>query len=50
MSSDFLDVANFPKITFESRRIEGTRERFRVIGDVTIRGKMMLEAQAVEQA
>jgi polyisoprenoid-binding protein YceI len=48
MSPDFLDVAQFPKIRFKSRRIEGTRERFRVIGDVTIRGKpreVALEAE-----
>jgi len=48
MSPDFLDVANFPRITFKSRRIEGKRERFRVIGDLTIRGKtgeVALEAE-----
>ena len=37
-SADFLDVENFPTLTFRSRRIEGTRERFKVIGDLTIRG------------
>ena len=48
MSPDFLDVANFPKITFKSSRMEGKRERFRVIGDLTIRGKtgeVALEAE-----
>ena len=48
MSPDFLDVANFPRITFKSRRIEGKRERFRVIGDLTSRGKtreVALEAE-----
>jgi polyisoprenoid-binding protein YceI len=47
-SADFLDVGNFPKLTFRSRRIEGTRERFQVIGDLTIRGttrKVSLDAQ-----
>ena len=37
-SADFLDAANFPTLTFRSRRIQGTRERFKVIGDLTIRG------------
>jgi polyisoprenoid-binding protein YceI len=37
-SADFLDADNFPTISFTSRRIEGTGERFKVIGDLTIRG------------
>ena len=41
-SPDFLDVERHPVITFRSRRVEGasTREgtRFRVVGDLTIRG------------
>ena len=41
-SADFLDVENFPKITFRSTRIEGRYrepgDRFKVIGDLTIRG------------
>src|SRR5579859_1440554 len=37
-SADFLDVANFPKITFTSRRVEGSGEHFKVIGDLTIHG------------
>ena len=41
-SADFLDVESFPKLTFRSRRIEGTwkeaGDRFKVIGDLTIRG------------
>jgi polyisoprenoid-binding protein YceI len=37
-SADFLDVANYPTITFRSTRIEGTREKFRVTGDLTIHG------------
>lgn len=37
MSPDFLDVENFPKITFNSRTVKGTRERFVISGDLTIR-------------
>jgi polyisoprenoid-binding protein YceI len=41
-SADFLDVEQFPTITFRSRRIEGASAReggsFRVVGDLTIRG------------
>jgi polyisoprenoid-binding protein YceI len=47
-SADFLDVQNFPTLTFKSRHIEGSRERFRVIGDLTIRGitrEVTLEAE-----
>src|SRR6266704_3664386 len=38
-SPDFFDVANHPSITFESRRVSGSRERFNVTGDLTIRGQ-----------
>jgi len=38
-SPDFFDVANYPSITFESRRITGPREHFTVTGDLTIRGQ-----------
>jgi polyisoprenoid-binding protein YceI len=38
-SPDFFDVANYPSITFESRRIAGPREHFTVSGDLTIRGQ-----------
>jgi polyisoprenoid-binding protein YceI len=42
-SADFFDVENHPKITFVSKRVEGASfeegERFKVIGDLTIRGK-----------
>ncbi len=42
-SADFLDVENHPRITFRSRRVEGAAfqegEGFRVVGDLTIRGK-----------
>ncbi|HEV2122587.1 MAG TPA: YceI family protein [Chloroflexota bacterium] len=47
-SADFLDVENYPTLTFTSTRIEGTRERFRVVGDLTIRGtsrEVSLEAE-----
>jgi polyisoprenoid-binding protein YceI len=37
-SADFLDVADYPSITFRSTHVEGTRERFRLTGDLTIRG------------
>jgi polyisoprenoid-binding protein YceI len=41
-SADFLDVENHPEITFRSTRVEGAHaeagDRFRVIGDLTIRG------------
>ncbi|MEX2581858.1 MAG: YceI family protein [Gemmatimonadota bacterium] len=42
-SADFLDVENHPTITFRSTRVEGAYakpgDRFRVVGDLTIRGK-----------
>lgn len=42
-SPDFLDVERYPTLAFRSRRIEGNPlragERFRVIGDLTIRGQ-----------
>ena len=47
-SADFLDVENYPTITFRSTRIHGTRERFRVVGDLTIRGvtrEVVLDAE-----
>jgi polyisoprenoid-binding protein YceI len=41
-SADFLDVENFPRVTFRSTKVEGASfepgERFRVAGDLTIRG------------
>jgi polyisoprenoid-binding protein YceI len=41
-SADFLDVENYPTITFRSKRVEGATkqegDRFRVTGDLTIRG------------
>jgi polyisoprenoid-binding protein YceI len=38
-SPDFFDAANHPTITFESRSITGSREHFKVTGDLTIRGQ-----------
>jgi polyisoprenoid-binding protein YceI len=42
-SEDFLNVEKYPEITFRSTRIEGAHaepgDRFRVIGDLTIRGE-----------
>lgn len=42
-SADFLDVANYPTITFRSTRVEGAIKEegktFTVTGDLTIRGK-----------
>lgn len=44
-SADFLDVEKHPTITFRSRRVQGAHskegERFRVNGDLEIRGKSM---------
>jgi polyisoprenoid-binding protein YceI len=38
-SADFFDASNYPKMTFTSRRIERAGDdRYRVIGDLTIRG------------
>lgn len=37
-SPDFFDVANFPKLTFKSTSIAGTRDDLTIVGDLTIRG------------
>jgi polyisoprenoid-binding protein YceI len=41
-SADFLDAETYPTLTFKSKRIEGAHaregDRFRVVGDLTIRG------------
>src|SRR5205807_10599953 len=37
-SADFLDVEKFPDITFNSTRIEGGKDDFKLYGDLTIRG------------
>jgi polyisoprenoid-binding protein YceI len=36
-SGDFLDVESFPTIKFRSTRIEGSRDEFKLYGDLTIR-------------
>ncbi|HEV7993580.1 MAG TPA: YceI family protein [Gemmatimonadaceae bacterium] len=36
-SADFLDVENYPEVTFRSTRVEGSKEKFKVTGDLTIR-------------
>ena len=44
-SADFLDVEKHPIITFRSKRVEGATakegDRFRLVGDLTIRGTTM---------
>jgi len=44
-SADFLDVEHHPTLTFRSKRVEGAArkagDRFRVVGDLTIRGTTM---------
>ena len=37
-SADFLDVESFPEVTFASTGTAGTKERFTITGDLTIRG------------
>lgn len=37
-SPDFLDADNHKEITFTSKRVEGSGEELRVVGDLTIRG------------
>jgi polyisoprenoid-binding protein YceI len=38
-SADFLDAANFPKITFQSKRLEPKGgDDYKIVGDLTIRG------------
>ena len=37
-SPDFLDADGFPLLTFVGKAIDGGRDRFRLIGDLTIRG------------
>jgi len=37
-SPDFFDVAKYPVISFESRKISGSREKFRITGDLSVHG------------
>jgi len=47
-SDDFFDVANHPAITFKSARVEPADGRFKLIGDLTIRGTTKEVALDVE--
>jgi polyisoprenoid-binding protein YceI len=44
-SADFLDIENYPLITFRSKRVQGAMkiegDKFKVTGDLTIRGTTM---------
>jgi polyisoprenoid-binding protein YceI len=51
-SPDFLDVDNYPTITFKSTRIERDGDTYNVVGDITIRGvtkQVTLEVEGGEQ-
>lgn len=37
-SGDFFDAAKHPKLTFKSKKVEGSPESFKVQGDLTIKG------------
>lgn len=37
-SADFFDVANHPKITFESTSVSGNADALTIVGNLTIRG------------
>ena len=37
-SADFLDVETYPEVTFKSTKIAGSKDRFTITGDLTIRG------------
>jgi polyisoprenoid-binding protein YceI len=37
-SADFLDVENYPEVTFTSTKIAGRKDHFTITGDLTIRG------------
>lgn len=48
-SADFFDAESFPKATYVSKRVEELgRDRYRVIGDLTIRGTTREVALDVE--
>jgi polyisoprenoid-binding protein YceI len=36
-SADFLDAEKFPKLTFKSTKVEGSGDKLKVTGDLTIR-------------
>jgi polyisoprenoid-binding protein YceI len=37
-SADFFDAESYPAISFKSTRIEGDRDAFKVVGDLTLHG------------
>jgi polyisoprenoid-binding protein YceI len=37
-SADFLDVEHYPDVTFRSTRLEGSKEKFKLTCELTIRG------------
>ena len=37
-SADFFDVEKFPKMTFQSKKVEGSAESFKITGDLTMHG------------
>jgi polyisoprenoid-binding protein YceI len=37
-SADFLDAENFPEITFKSTKLDGSKEKFTMTGELTIHG------------
>ena len=37
-SADFLDAATYPTVTFKSTKVDGVKNNFSLIGDLTIRG------------
>ena len=37
-SPDFLDVERYPEVTFKSTALRGTKDSFKLTGDLTIRG------------
>jgi polyisoprenoid-binding protein YceI len=53
-SGDFFDVEKYPHITFRSKKVEATgKDRFRVVGDLTIRGntrEVTLDAEFLGRA
>lgn len=38
-SADFFDVAKYPSITFKSKKVTGSKDNFKVVGDLTIKDK-----------
>jgi polyisoprenoid-binding protein YceI len=40
-SADFFDVEKYPVITFKSSRIEGTRDEFKLHGNVTVKDQIV---------